>query len=242
MLLAHDIFHIPNLNGIRRRRVIMTVENFLMLLSGIAWSIVYIDAIRVGIKDRSYAMPIWALALNIAWEFLHAFLGYRAIGLSLQIAINWVWFLLDLGLLYTFFKFGRRYFPHTMRPAWFYIWGCSVLAAAFVIQYSFINEFGLLMGAVYAAFLQNLLMSVLFIAMFVQRRSTEGQTLLIAVSKWIGTAAPTVLMGVLGIQDVLEPNLLVLTTGSLIFIIDFVYVVILYHAKKAERQHAGLAE
>ncbi len=134
----------------------MTVENFLMLLSGIAWSIVYIDAIRVGIKDRSYAMPIWALALNIAWEFLHAFLGYRAIGLSLQIAINWVWFLLDLGLLYTFFKFGRRYFPHTMRPAWFYIWGCSVLAAAFVIQYSFINEFGLLMGAVYAAFLQNL--------------------------------------------------------------------------------------
>lgn len=219
----------------------MTIEQFLMLLSGIAWSIVYVDAIRIGIKDRTYAMPLWALALNIAWEFLHALLGYRAVGLSLQIVINCVWFLLDLGLLFTFFKFGRRYFPQAMRPIWFYAWGILGLAAAFIIQYSFITEFGLLMGAVYAAFLQNLLMSVLFIAMLEQRKTSEGQTLLIAVSKWIGTAAPTVLMGILGIQGTLAPNLLVLKTGSLIFVFDLIYFLILFKTKKAEIQLTALA-
>jgi hypothetical protein len=83
-----------------------------------------------------------------------------------------------------------------MRSIWFYTWGIVGLAAAFIIQYSFIVEFGLLMGAVYSAFLQNLLMSILFITMSVQRGTSEGQTMLIAVSKWIGTAAPTVLMGI----------------------------------------------
>jgi hypothetical protein len=53
----------------------MNIEHFLMLLSGIAWSIVYVDAIRIGIKDRSYAMPFWALALNIAWEFSTCVIG-----------------------------------------------------------------------------------------------------------------------------------------------------------------------
>lgn len=212
-----------------------------MLVSGIAWSIVYIDAIRIGIKDRTYAMPFWALALNIAWEFLHALLGFQAIGLSLQIAINGIWFLLDLGLLYTFLKFGRRYFPQQMRPIWFYAWAILGLAAAFTVQYSFINEFGLLMGAVYAAFLQNLLMSILFIGMLVQRKSGEGQTLLIAVSKCIGTIAPTILMGVLGIQGALVPNSLVLTTGSLIFVFDLVYIWFLYKVRKAGDQSTVLA-
>jgi hypothetical protein len=41
-------------------------------------------------------------------------------------------------------------------------------------------------------------MSILFIGMLVRRRSREGQSLTIAVNKWIGTLAPTALYGVLG--------------------------------------------
>jgi hypothetical protein len=44
------------------------MEDFLTLVSGIAWTLVYIDAIRVGFKDKSYAMPLFALALNLGWE------------------------------------------------------------------------------------------------------------------------------------------------------------------------------
>lgn len=210
----------------------MNIESFLIALSGIAWTIVYIASIRVGIRDKSYAMPLWALALNLAWEILHATLGFRAVGLTLQISINFVWFLLDLGLLYTFFRFGRKYFPAHLHPAWFFTWGTVVLASAFIIQYLFIYEFGLWMGAIYSAFLQNLLMSVLFIVMLMQRGSSDGQTLLIAISKCIGTLAPTIFMGVLGINGYMEASRFVLVIGGLILVFDLVYIWLLAKTKQ----------
>ncbi len=214
----------------------MTIETFLMLLSGVAWTIVYIESIRIGIRDKSYAMPFWALALNIAWEFLHAIMGFRAVGLTLQIGINFTWFLLDIGLLYTYFRYGRKYFPAWLSRPWFYIWGILGILTAFILQYMFIAEFGLLMGAVYSAFLQNLLMSVLFITMLSQRGTSEGQSLLIAISKCIGTLAPTVFMGILGISGVMAPNRLVLACGILIFMFDLVYIWLLARVKQFQRQ------
>ena len=46
-------------------------------ISGICWTIVYIECIRLGFRQKTYAMPFWALALNIAWETMHAILGYK---------------------------------------------------------------------------------------------------------------------------------------------------------------------
>lgn len=210
------------------------MANFLIIVSGLAWTIVYIDSIRIGMKDKTFAMPFWALALNIAWELLHAVFGFREAGLTLQIAINGIWFLFDLGLLYTFFRYGRRYFPKQYHPSWFYAWGIFGLLTAFILQFTFIQEFGLLMGAVYSAFLQNLLMSILFIVMLGQRNSSEGQTLLIAISKCIGTLAPTIYMGVLGIESFMQPNRLVLVTGGLILFFDLAYIWLLSKVKIRE--------
>jgi hypothetical protein len=212
----------------------VNIDSILILLSGIAWTIVYIASIRIGIRDKTYAMPFWALALNLAWEFLHATLGFREVGLTLQVGINFVWFLLDLGLLYTFFRFGRKYFPPHLHLAWFFVWGAVGLASSFIIQYMFIAEFGLLMGAIYSAFLQNLLMSVLFIVMLIQRNSSDGQSLLIAISKCIGTLAPTIFMGVLGISGYMVANRFVLVIGGLIFFFDLVYIWLLAKTKQKE--------
>jgi hypothetical protein len=211
------------------------MDNFLIIVSGLAWTIVYIDSIRIGMKSKTFAMPFWALALNFAWELLHAVFGFREAGFTLQIAINWIWFLFDLGLLYTFLRYGKRYFPKQYHVSWFYLWSTFGLLTAFILQFTFIHEFGLLMGAVYSAFLQNLLMSILFIVMLAQRNSSEGQTLLIAVSKCIGTLAPTIFMGVLGIGSYMEPNRLVLVTGGLIFFFDLVYIWLLSKAKQHEK-------
>jgi len=216
------------------------MDNLLIVISGLAWTIVYIDSIRIGMKDKTFAMPFWALALNIAWELLHAVFGFREVGLTLQIAINGIWFLFDLGLLYTFFRYGRRYFPKQYHHSWFYAWGVFGLLTAFIVQLTFILEFGLLMGAVYSAFLQNLLMSILFIVMLAQRNGGEGQTLLIAISKCIGTLAPTIFMGVLGIGSFMEPNRLVLVTGGLILFFDLAYIWLLSKAKTNEKIRIAL--
>ena len=46
------------------------IKLILTVVSGVCWTIVYIEGIRVGFKDKSYAIPFYALALNIAWELL----------------------------------------------------------------------------------------------------------------------------------------------------------------------------
>lgn len=60
---------------------------------------------------------------------------------------------------------------------------------SFVIQYSFYVEFG-----EFSAFLQNLIMSILYINMFVNRGSTKGQSLIITINKWIGALAPVAIL------------------------------------------------
>lgn len=47
--------------------------NLLIVTSGICWSIVYIECIRIGFKEKTYCMPLFALGLNIAWEGIYAF-------------------------------------------------------------------------------------------------------------------------------------------------------------------------
>ncbi|MGB0128936.1 MAG: hypothetical protein WBP72_14955 [Rhodocyclaceae bacterium] len=207
----------------------------LTVVSGVCWTIVYVEGIRVGLRDRSYAMPFWALALNFAWEVLHSVVGYQQRGLDLQIGINGLWGLLDCGILYTYFRYGRAHFPAGLPGSWFAMWALLGLLTAFLLQYAFIVEFGLLAGRAYAAFPQNLLMSVLFIAMLVQRRSSVGQSMTIAVSKWVGTLAPTILFGVVGGEGFPGPSPLILVTGLLCSVFDLIYVAMLARVRARER-------
>ena len=207
---------------------------FWLVLSGFCWSIVYIDGIRSGYKDQTYAIPWWALALNFAWEVLHSILGWQEFGWNVQVVINVFWAILDCGLLWTYFRYGRRYFPNSLNPNWFWVWNVAVILFSFGIQAAFIFEFGLVLASVYAAFGQNLLMSVLFIAMILQRNNTAGQTLRIAILKCLGTLAPTLLMGICGIDDILPPKKFVLILGSIIFVFDLVYIKLVYELKRRE--------
>src|SRR3954467_5382788 len=63
----------------------------LTLLSGVAWTVVYVVAIRIGFQQRTYAIPAAALALNIAWESIYATHGVVAGNLSLQTYVNVAW-------------------------------------------------------------------------------------------------------------------------------------------------------
>lgn len=205
---------------------------FWLVLSGICWSIVYLDGIRSGYKDQTYAIPFWALALNFAWEILHSILGWQAFGWNVQVLINVFWAILDCGLLWTYFRYGRRYFPDSLHDNWFWIWSIAVILFSFGIQTAFILEFGLVLASVYTAFAQNLLMSVLFIAMILHRNNTEGQTLRIAIFKCLGTLAPTLLIGIWGVDDILEPKKFVLILGIIIFLLDLIYIKLVYELKQ----------
>lgn len=200
---------------------------FLTLLSGICWTIVYIELIHVGFKDKAYGMPLFALALNIAWEGLYSYITLKNNFASVQAWINLIWFILDIIIVYTYLKFGRKDFSKYADEKYFIPWTLTVFLMSFAIQYSFFIEFGNL-GSWYSAFIQNLIMSVLYINMLITRRSTKGQNLTIAISKWIGTLAPAILYGII------YGNQLSLVLGIFCSIFDIIYILYLNAVKKTD--------
>jgi hypothetical protein len=210
------------------------IKLLLMLISAIAWTLVYINCISIGFKHKTYCIPLWALALNFTWEVWHGIFDLRELGPQLQVVINVIWALFDSIILYTFFRFGKRYFPENLKTGWFITWGVISLIVSFLVQYAFVKEFGTIMGGGYAAFLQNLLMSVLFILMLQNRSGTEGQSFTIAFGKCLGTLAPTILFGIIGSTAMNGPNRFILIIGLIIFVIDVVYIVMLRKFRRME--------
>ena len=84
------------------------------------------------------------------------------------------------------------------------------------------------MAPIYAAFLQNALMSGLFIAMLVSRGGMRGQSLTIAIGKFLGTLAPVV--------EFSGGSNLVLIIGSVIVVLDLTYIGLVAHIKR----HGGV--
>lgn len=196
-----------------------TLVTILVLVSGVSWTIVYIELIRRGFQDQTYGMPLFALALNIAWEFMFAF--WVVEGMNVQRAVTITWFLFDALIVYTYFRFGRQEFPQASRR-FFIPWSLVAFAIGFLIIYFTHYEFENYWGARYSAFAQNLLMSVLFIDMLVRRDDVRGQSMYIAIFKWLGTLAPT-------IQHYSQTGSnLILIFGIGCFIYDVIYIWMLY--------------
>lgn len=196
------------------------VDLFLTLVSGVAWTVVYVEAIRVGLRDRTYAMPVAALALNFAWESTYAVNEFRT-GVSAQGVVNVVWAVADIVIVYTYLRYGRAELPGFVTRPMFAVWNLLVFVTGFAVQWLFLAHFGTHDATRYSAFLQNLLMSGLFIALYASRRGRHGQSLVIAVAKWLGTLAPTVLFGIL------EDAPLILGLGLLCAVFDLAYVALL---------------
>lgn len=193
--------------------------NTLILTSGISWTIVYIELIRRGFQDKTYGMPLFVLALNIAWEFMFAFWVFDE--MNIQRVVNIVWFLFDMVIVFTYFRFGRREFPKASQR-FFIPWSLVAFAVGFLVIYFTHYEFDEFWGARYSAFAQNLLMSVLFIDMLVRRDDVRGQSMYIAIFKWLGTLAPT-------IQHYLQTGSnLILILGIGCFIYDVIYIWMLH--------------
>jgi len=196
-----------------------TLIMILTLASGISWSIVYLGIINRGFKDKTYGMPLFALAFNIAWEFMYSFvIGF---GFNLQKVVNIVWCLLDVVIIYTYFKYGRKDFPKD-KERYFIPWSLAAFVVGFLVIYFAHYEFEDFWGARYTAFAQNLMMSVIFISMLVRRNNVDGQSMYIAIFKWLGTLAPTIQM------SIQTGSKLILIFGIGCFLYDVIYIGMLY--------------
>ncbi len=185
--------------------------------SGICWTIVYLLIIKRGFEDRTYGMPIAALGANISWEFIFSFVRPHPVP---QIYINIVWFGFDLIILYQVIRFGKDA-GHDLPDGYFYPAIAVAVLLGFGLVFGISAEFDDWHGR-YAAFGQNLMMSILFILMFFRRKDLSGQSVYIALFKLIGTALPSVLFYSF-VPDSILMNLLY--WGILFF--DLIYLVLI---------------
>jgi hypothetical protein len=155
----------------------------IMVGSGVLWTLAYLLMIRRGFLDRTYGMPLVALCANLSWEFIFTFVYPHDLP---QRAVNVVWFSFDLVILLQLFLYGPREFADLPRRA-FYAALALALATSFGAVLTVTLEFDDFDG-VYSAFGQNLMMSILFIAMLRSRGSLRGQSVGIALLKMGGTA------------------------------------------------------
>ncbi len=155
-------------------------------LSSFFWTATYALILARGFRDRTFGMPLAALAANLAWEVI--FLGDTlAIGAyDERLAMIVPWTLLDFAIVWQCFAFGandfrdprvRRFF----RPALVGMLGFSAL-----LVLSLVRELHDAIGW-QVAFGQNLMMSILFVAMVLRRDDVRGQSIYIGIAKLLGS-------------------------------------------------------
>ncbi|WP_138753106.1 hypothetical protein [Paenibacillus sinopodophylli] len=187
-----------------------------ILLFGVAffWTITYVLVIYRGFKDQFCGMPLACICANITWEFLLTFIMPFH---PLQQIVTLIWFLLDCIILFQFLYYSRTsYAKSTVRAGVF-----ALLIIAFLLHYGMAVEFHDHM-AIYSAFGINLMMSVLFIQMLLAK-GHQGQSLSIAYFKMIGTLCASIVCYFLQPQSVLLMIMYVL-----IFVLDIVYIALMY--------------
>jgi hypothetical protein len=166
--------------AVRRRSIDPMHPEF--LATGLCWTATYLLIIRRGFADRTYGVPIVALCANVSWEFVFSVVRPQA---GFQMYGYFLWLVFDLVIVYTVLRFGPREFAYLPRPVFY-----AGFAGTFVLSYlgvdlvsrEFDNGNPILVG-----FVQNLMMSGLFLAMLASRGGLRGQSMSIAAWKFVGT-------------------------------------------------------
>lgn len=199
------------------------IAHILQISSGLFWTLTYLLIIRRSYIDKTYGMPMVAICANISWEFIFSFVYPHP---QPQLYIDYLWLLFDLGILVQYLLYGKKEFPKQLPVSLFLPTFLFTLIYAALLILLVSQEFNEYIG-IYAAFGQNLIMSVLFIHLLLKRADASGQSLYIALCKMIGTIFPSVLFYLYFPHSYL---LLLLYAG--IFVFDLTYFLLLYFRLK----------
>lgn len=202
------------------------------------WLVAYILVIRIGRRDKTYAIPLVPICLNFAWEFMDSWVLPDPVAFW-----EWVdraWFLLDVAILWQLLRYGQReqIVPEIARA--FYVVVPVTLLLAFFGQYTFVTTFHDTLGFI-AAFAINLIMSILFIFFYFARRDLHGLSYGAAWCKMFGTALASIQcvflfplihpLAPVGYSP-LSPYSFFTFMFLTIFVFDVTYVVLLTRARR----------
>ncbi len=156
----------------------------LLVTSGFFWTLAYLLIICQGYRDKTYGMPLVALCANLSWEFVFSVIAPHS---APQIYVNVIWLGFDVVIAVQLLRYGPQ--EWNLKPTFFYGLFAISLSAALPAIYFICLEFSELdqWSGAYAAFGQNLMMSILFLELLRSRGDLRGQSIGIATCKLVGT-------------------------------------------------------
>ncbi|MBK1896237.1 transmembrane-type terpene cyclase [Chryseobacterium paridis] len=221
----------------------MTSELIATSISGLAWTIVYIALTYRGIKDKSYGMPLIPLALNFAWEMVFSLVYPPAATGIAGALINGIWMICDIGIITTYFMYSYPYFHRRYsisKTEWMVYsalafivsFGIMLTGGPFFGQFNSYFKADIFQGAIFIAYVQNLIISVCFLLMIWERKGSEGQSLTIGVFKCIGTGFSVGIYYLFTLHHG-KAHLMNIIIGST-FILDLIYITTIFKQLKQE--------
>lgn len=145
-----------------------------------------------------------------------------------QEIVNIIWFVLDVFIVITYLRFGRRDFTPLVPQRLFVPSFLAVFGMSIVIVATSVNGLHDCVG-LYSAFGMNLLMSVLFPIILLQRANVRSQSFYIALCKMLGTVGFS-----LHFFAQYPTDAFLTSQYIFIFLFDLLYTVMIYQACKRE--------
>jgi hypothetical protein len=202
---------------------------FFGAIAGVLWTLAYILIIRRSILDQSYGMPFLALCANFAWEFVHAFVYPPE--LQAQRAVHFLWFFLDIGILWAYVRYGLKDFTPLLPKHLFYPSLALGITVSFMLVAGIAAEFNDNQGR-YSAFSIDLLMAIMFSVMLLERKSMAGQSLYIGLCMTVGSICYDIIYSIMYPVSPLLHTLFFLTITA-----RLVYLWLIYRQCRAEGIH-----
>jgi hypothetical protein len=203
-----------------------TLMQIILFLSGAAfWIINYIFIIRNIIKNKFVEMPGAVLCANVTWELLWGFVFVPDMGFAVSLGYK-IWFLLDVFIVVSFYRYGYKQVNQSVIPyhKLFFTFG---LFAWLILTYFFVKQ-GLdnPIGA-NSAYLSNILISLLYIFMFLRLSDKSVLSFTTAWTKWLGT-------GLITIMCIIKwpYNYWMICMGLICFLLDIFYIFLLLKEEK----------
>ncbi|MCG8573471.1 MAG: hypothetical protein MI810_01185 [Flavobacteriales bacterium] len=190
----------------------------------IFWITLYILIIRNIRREKYVEMP-WICALgNISWEFVWGFLFYESINLGEFFIWSYrAWFFLDIYIFWGVLKYGNKQTGIAELKKYF-VPVCLGVIVLWVSLYStFIaSGFDHKWGS-QSAYISNVLISTLYISLFLRQWKSKKFSKIMAWCKCLGTLAYTIVY-----FNFDPPNIFVHVIGGVVFILDISYLLMLY--------------
>lgn len=93
---------------------VVPVCNLLLQVGGGLWTLCYVLYVRESFRSKSYGMPLFALALNFAWEVVYALYVAES---PLEQSVFTSWLIIDCGMVYGMVKYAKYEWSHTSAVA-----------------------------------------------------------------------------------------------------------------------------